>query len=211
MIDGCGFSCEIVLRWITLEWPDFTDDKPTMVQVMAWWCQATNHYLNQCLPSSLSPYGVTAFVLTRLCRVPSSAGKLVNTKHHRHYISRNFHDDVIKWKHFPRNWPFVRGIHRSPVNSPHEGQWRGASMCPLICVLINDWVNNREAGDLRSQRTHYDVSVMHRVRSPMSVIVVQQGFILPISFRITSLALIQSYNYPNDSVATMENESMHHT
>ena len=34
------------------------------------------------------------------------------------------HDDVIKWKHFPRNWPFVRGIHRSPVNSPHKGQWR---------------------------------------------------------------------------------------
>ena len=22
-------------------------------------------------------------------------------------------DDVIKWKHFPRYWPFVRGIHRS--------------------------------------------------------------------------------------------------
>ena len=34
------------------------------------------------------------------------------------------HDDVIKWKHFPRNWPFVRGIHRGPVNSPHKGQWR---------------------------------------------------------------------------------------
>ena len=30
------------------------------------------------------------------------------------------HDDVIKWKHFPRYWPFVRGIHRSPVNSPHR-------------------------------------------------------------------------------------------
>ena len=26
------------------------------------------------------------------------------------------HDDVIKWKHFSRYWPFVRGIHRSPVN-----------------------------------------------------------------------------------------------
>ena len=25
------------------------------------------------------------------------------------------HDDVIKWKYFPRYWPFVRGIHRSPV------------------------------------------------------------------------------------------------
>ena len=30
------------------------------------------------------------------------------------------HDDVIKWKHFPRRWPFVRGIQRSPVNSPHK-------------------------------------------------------------------------------------------
>ena len=28
------------------------------------------------------------------------------------------HDDVIKWKHFPRHWPFVWGIHRSLVNSP---------------------------------------------------------------------------------------------
>ena len=57
------------------------------------------------------------------------------------------HDDVIKWKHFPRYWPFVRGIHRSPVNSPHKGQWRGALMFSLICVWINGWVNNREAGD----------------------------------------------------------------
>ena len=32
------------------------------------------------------------------------------------------HDNVIKWKHFPRYWSFVRGIHRSPVNSPHKGQ-----------------------------------------------------------------------------------------
>ena len=70
------------------------------------------------------------------------------------------HDDVIKWKHFPRNWPCVRGIHRSPVNSPRKGQWRGALMFSLICVWINDWVNNREAGDLRRYRAHYDVIVM---------------------------------------------------
>ena len=38
------------------------------------------------------------------------------------------HDDVIKWKHFPRYWSFVRGIHRSTVNSPRKGQWRGALM-----------------------------------------------------------------------------------
>ena len=69
------------------------------------------------------------------------------------------------WRHqmetsFPRNWPFVLGIHRSPVNSPHKGQWRGALMFSLICVSRNDWVNNREAGDLRRYRAHYDVIVM---------------------------------------------------
>ena len=70
------------------------------------------------------------------------------------------HDDVIKWKHFPRYSPFVRGIHRSPMNSPHKGQWRGASTFSLICAWINDWVNNREAGDLRRDRAHYGVTVM---------------------------------------------------
>ena len=68
------------------------------------------------------------------------------------------HDDVIIWKHFPRHWPFVR----SPVNSPHKGQWRGALAFSLICVWINDWVNNREAGDLRRYCAHYDVIVMCR-------------------------------------------------
>ena len=60
--------------------------------------------------------------------------------------------DVIKWKHFSRDWPFVQGIHRSPVNSPHKGQWRGALMFSLICTRINGWVNNGEAGDLRRCR-----------------------------------------------------------
>ena len=46
------------------------------------------------------------------------------------------HDDVIKWKHFPRYWPFVRGIHPSRVNSPHNGKWRGALMFSMICALI---------------------------------------------------------------------------
>ena len=45
------------------------------------------------------------------------------------------HDDVIKWKHTPRYWPFVREIHRSPVNSAHTGQWRGALMFSLNCAL----------------------------------------------------------------------------
>ena len=72
------------------------------------------------------------------------------------------HDDVMKWKYFPCYWPFVRGIHRSTVNSPHKGQWRWASMFSLICVWISGWVNNREAGDLRRHRAHYDVIVMRQ-------------------------------------------------
>ena len=63
-------------------------------------------------------------------------------------------------KHFPRYWPFVREIHRSAVNSPHRGQWRGALMFSLICAWINGWVNNREAGHLRRYRAHYYITVM---------------------------------------------------
>ena len=67
-----------------------------------------------------------------------------------HYLLGTvINDDVIKWKHFPRYWPFVQGIHRSPVNSPYKGQWHGALIFCLICVWINGWVSNGEAGDLR--------------------------------------------------------------
>ena len=48
----------------------------------------------------------------------------------------------------------------SPVNSLYKGQWRGALMFSLICAWINGWVNNREAGDLRRNRAHCDVTVM---------------------------------------------------
>ena len=68
---------------------------------------------------------------------------------------------VIKSKHLPRYWIFVRGIHRSLVNSPHKGQWRGPLMFSLICAWINNWVNNRKAGDLRRHRAHYDIIVMY--------------------------------------------------
>ena len=66
-----------------------------------------------------------------------------------------FHDDVIKWKHFPRYWPLVRGIRA-------QYQWRGALTFSLICARIYDWVNNREADDLGRYRAHYDVTVMYR-------------------------------------------------
>ena len=54
----------------------------------------------------------------------------------------------------------MRGIHWSPVNSPQKGQWRGALMLSLICVWTDGWLNNRDAGDMRRYRAHYDVTVM---------------------------------------------------
>ena len=67
------------------------------------------------------------------------------------------------WRHqmetFSALLAFVRGIHRSPVNSPHKGQWRGALMFSLICAWMNACVN-RDAGDLRCHRAHYDITVM---------------------------------------------------
>ena len=61
---------------------------------------------------------------------------------------------------FSRYWPFVRGIHRSPVNSSHKSQWRGAMMCSLIWVWTNSWTNTGDTGDLRRHYSHYDVIVM---------------------------------------------------
>ena len=53
VIDGWGIFCEIAPIWMPLE---LTDIKSTLVQAMAWCCQATSHYLSQCWPRSLSPY-----------------------------------------------------------------------------------------------------------------------------------------------------------
>ena len=83
------------------------------------------------------------------------------TTSHLPWYDFMMHDDVIKWIHFPFYWPFVRGIHRSPVSSPHQSQWPGALMF-FICSWIHGWVNNREAGDLRRHRARYGVSVMYK-------------------------------------------------
>ena len=58
MNGGWGISYEIALRWMP---QDLTDDKSTLVQVMAWCHQAISHYLSQCWPRSMSPYGVSNF------------------------------------------------------------------------------------------------------------------------------------------------------
>ena len=103
------------------------------------------------------------------------------------------HDNVIKWKHFPRNWPFARGIHRSPVNSLHKGQWRGVLMFSLIYVWINGWVNNREAGDLRRYRAHYDVTVIDHV---LGLVCMPQTHHRNLSCEQAALWIVQSVRPP---------------
>ena len=70
-----------------------------------------------------------------------------------------------KWKPFLRYWSFVRGIHRSQMNSHQKGQWRRALMLSLICAWTNGWVNNRDDSDLRRHRAHGDVNIMLCLKS----------------------------------------------
>ena len=62
----------------------------------------------------------------------------------------------LKLNHVSKRGPWS---HRSPVNSPHKGQWCGALVFSLICIGMNAWVNNRVADDLKRHRAHYDVTV----------------------------------------------------
>ena len=105
----------------------------------------------------MDAFGKGEYVIAILIRVLAVEWK---RQLYRSFDTDWTHDDVIKWKHFPRYWPFVRGINRFPVNSQHKVQWYGALIYFLFCTRINSWVNKGEAGDLRRHRAHYDVIVM---------------------------------------------------
>ena len=72
--------------------------------------------------------------------------------------------DASWWRHqmeaFSASLVLCVGNSPVTVNSPYKGQWRGALVFSLICTWISGRVNNREAGDLRRRRAHYDVIVM---------------------------------------------------
>ena len=86
----------------------------------------------------------------------------------RLYIwSRTKHDynfcclyQIAPWWHHLRHWSFVRGIHRSPVNSTNKGQWCGFVIFSLICAWTNGGANHWDAGDFRRHGAHYDITVM---------------------------------------------------
>ena len=55
------------------------------------------------------------------------------------------HDDVIKWKHFPCYWPFVRGIHRWPVNSSHKRPVT-RNFDAFFDLRLNKWLSQQSWG-----------------------------------------------------------------
>ena len=111
VIDGWSISCELVLIWMSLA---LTDDKSTLVQVMAWCHQATSHYLSQCWPRSLSPYGVTRLQCVNYAWIPTVAGCLWHTPKHKRIKFNRFLSFSITGNKmgfpFP-NWPNISGLY----------------------------------------------------------------------------------------------------
>ena len=103
-------------------------------------------------PTHLPPPPSTHPLIHPPSTTPSNAHTHTHKGHMRNnYMSNVHHDDVIKWKHFPRYWPFVRGIHRSRW-IPHTK----ASDAELWCLPY--------AVDLRRHGIHCDVAVIMNFR-----------------------------------------------
>ena len=110
---------------------------------------------------ALAPCVASSSTAMLLCRINRSLPS--KRKYHIRAIQQ-VNGKTPWWRHqmetLPRYWPFVRGIHRSPVDSPQKGQWRGALMFSLICARTNGWANNRDAGNLRRPCAYYDVCML---------------------------------------------------
>ena len=65
-----------------------------------------------------------------------------------------------------------------PVNSPHKGQWHGTLMFSLISARTNGRANNRDAGDLRRNRVHHNVTVMWQNLHIMHPITNSHSFVM---------------------------------
>ena len=131
-------------------------DESTLVQVMAQCYQATapSHYLHDAMFTKfyVAIWGhkitVSFDTVYLLDNMTENGWDLMiyhgkcNIRYKVNLIKMQS-NDVIKWKHFPRYWLFVRGIHWSLVDSLHKSKWRGALMVFFICAWINGWANTR--------------------------------------------------------------------
>ena len=97
VIDGWSFSCDNALGWMS---QDPIDDMSTLVQVMAWCRQATNHYLSQCWPRSMSPYGITRSEWVNTFRPP--------------VFRLHFQMHFLQWKYLNFYWIFTQICSKGP-------------------------------------------------------------------------------------------------
>ena len=110
-------------------------------------------------PGDLRSHGISRHNINQVIRnIPSLPSEQLNPR--CHWSIREGYMMTSSNENIPCYWPFVRGIHRSPVESPHKGQWRGDLMFSLICGWTNGWAYNGDASELRRHRAHYDVIVM---------------------------------------------------
>ena len=104
-------------------------------------------------------------IMVGFCCILPYRKSVWNYPHHHRRQKIGFRIRISSWlRHqmapFSALLALCAGNSPVPVNSTHKGQWRGALMFSLICAWINESVNNRDAGDLRCHRGHYDVIVM---------------------------------------------------
>ena len=113
-----------------------------------WWFEHTLEY--SCGARRLSAkQEPTGIIQTSMCPVTDHLKKFEQDSWWRHQMET-----------FSVVQAFFKRIHRSPVDSSHKGQWRGALKFSLICAWTNGWANNRDARDSRGHRAHSDVTVM---------------------------------------------------
>ena len=102
---------------------------------------------------------------------------------------RNFHhwlhDDVIKWKYFPCYCPLWG---ESPVTGgfPSQKSVTRSLILSLMCAWTDGWANNRDVGDLRRHRAHYDVNLMCTT--------IDEKFVEMMTFALQ--CLLQELTYP---------------
>ena len=87
------------------------------------------------------------------------------------------------------------------ADSPGKGQWREALIISLNC-WTKGWANNRDAGDLRRHRAHYDVTVMRKFRRRAFI----QSIMLPY-VNLTLMYNLWSKLNRNRNISFQEHES----
>ena len=138
-IDTLSNSCETALRSMP---QNPSGDKSTLVQVMAWCRQAASHYLSQCCPRSLSPYGVTR---------PQWVNPLAPCRGNRLLIVHGLIDENVHFFHTSQLInslvkackPYqlqVSGLeHSSPSPTKKKNLWFSFTVC-IFWVSLLIWV-----------------------------------------------------------------------